>query len=200
MLEAQRKIRSRMDQLDVRIQKNGVILSDIPRIEALPQAEIPADDISSIAEKYKNIDFSKSKPQGLPDLFVLISFSMPEGAIEKLIVQAEKSGAILVFQGLKGDSMSVMGKAVEKIVKGRNVQVVIHPPAFQQFSVKQVPAFVLAKQEAEKLMDDGCATPQSFIKISGDVTLDYALEYIERHNQEWSAIARSYHSRIKQEL
>jgi len=200
VLDAQKRIQSKMQQVNTHIQRNDVVLPDMPQIEALPQAETPTDDISTIAEKYRSLDFAKAKPEGLPDLFVLVSFSIPEGAIDKLITQAEKSGATLVFRGLKEDSMAEMGKAVEKILKGRNVPVAIHPPAFQQFSVKQVPAFVLANQEAGRVLNNGCAKPSSFIKVSGDVTLDYALEFIERNHPEWATVAKSYHSRIVQGL
>lgn len=200
VLDARERIHSIMQQVDTRIQGNNIVLPEMPNIEALPQSAVPAEDIANMVKHYESQGFKQVKPKGLPDLFVLVSFSMPKGAIEKLIAQSEKSGAILVFRGLKGDSMTEMGKAIEKILKGRNVQVVIHPPAFQQFSVKQVPAFVLANQEAGKVLDDGCAMPNSFVKVSGDVTLDYALEYIERHSTEWAVIARSYQSRITQEL
>lgn len=200
VLDARERIHSIMQRVDTRIQENNIVLPEMPNIEALPQSTVPAEDIANIAQHYESQGFKQIKPKGLPDLFVLVSFSMPKGAIEKLIAQSEKSGATLVFRGLKGDSMAEMGKAIEKILKGRNVQVVIHPPAFQQFSIKQVPAFVLANQEAGKVLDDGCAMPNTFVKVSGDVTLDYALEYIGRHNQEWAAVASSYQSRIVQGL
>jgi conjugal transfer pilus assembly protein TrbC len=34
------------------------------------------------------------------------------------------------------------------------------------------------------------------VKVSGDVSLDYALDYIERKSQAWAAVAKEYRSRI----
>ena len=38
--------------------------------------------------------------------------------------------------------------------------------------------------------------PDTFIKVTGDVTLDYALDYIERKSPDWAAIARSFRARL----
>lgn len=194
--DAQKRTRSSMGQVDIRLNENKVVLPDMPQVESLPRSLVPADDLSALAERYKQVGSFKAKPSGLPDLFIMVSFSMPEGALDKLVEQAERAGAALVFRGAKGDSMVEMGKAIEKILKGRSVQTVIHPPAFQQFSIKRVPVFVLADQEAGRVLDDGCAKLHSYIKVSGDVTLDYALEYIERHSPEWAGTAEAFRSRI----
>jgi conjugal transfer pilus assembly protein TrbC len=45
-------------------------------------------------------------------------------------------------------------------------------------------------------MEDGCSKPDTFVKVTGDVTLDYALDYIERKSPDWAATARSYRARL----
>ena len=196
VLDAQSRTRKMMEQVDTRRGENRSILPDLPAVEALPYPQVPAGDISAIAERYKHAGLIRPVKPDFPELLVLVSLSMPEGALHKLIDQSGRAGATLVFLGLKDDSMKVMGEAVKKLMNGRKVDIAIHPPAFQQFSISQVPAFVLATHEAGNVLEDGCAKPGSFIKVSGDVSLDYALEYIERNSQEWAAAASSYHSRM----
>lgn len=196
IFDAQSHARQIMQQLD-KIKGNvRIAIPAMPEIESLPRSVVPAEDISVIAERFKDIGRMQVERARSPDLLVLVSLSMPDGALRKLAGQAEKVGATLVFRGLKEDSMAKMGEAIRKILDGRNVHVVIHPPAFQQFSVTHVPAFILASQEAGKVLDNGCARPQTFVKVSGDVTLDYALDYIERNHTDWAAAARSFSSKI----
>lgn len=195
-LDAQSGARKIMQQLDGMEENSHISIPDLPEIGSLPQSEIPAEDISVIVERYKDIGRMQAEQARSLDLLVLVSLSMPDDALRKLAEQAEKADATLVFRGLKENSMTKMGGAIRKILKERNVHVAIHPPAFQQFSVTHVPAFVLASQEAGKVMDDGCARPQTFVKVSGDVTLDYALDYIERNHADWASAARSFRSKI----
>lgn len=168
----------------------------MPRIESLPKPAAPAPDIATLAEKYKTLGRAATANDRSPDLLVMVSLSMPREALERIADQAERAGATLVFRGLKGDSMTKMGTEIKTIVGNRNVSAVVHPPAFQQFSVTRVPAVVIARPEAGNVLDNGCSQAETFVKVSGDVSLDYALEYIERRSQTWAETARAFRSRI----
>ena len=168
----------------------------MPRVEAMPRPVAPAPDIASIAEKYRDLGRTAAAQFNNPDLLVLVSLSMPREGLQHLIDQAEKADAKLVFRGLKGDSMTKMGEEIKTIVGNRNVSVAIHPPAYQQFNVSRVPVVVLARGEAGRVLDSGCSNAETFVKVTGDVSLDYALEYIERRSPAWAEVARSYRSRI----
>jgi conjugal transfer pilus assembly protein TrbC len=168
----------------------------MPRVEAMPRPAVPAPDIASIAEKYRDLGRTAVAQYHTPDLLVLVSLSMPREGLQHLIDQAEKAGAKLVFRGLKGDSMTKMGEEIKAIVGNRNVSVAIHPPAFQQFNVSRVPAVILARGEAGRVLESGCSKAETFVKVTGDVSLEYALEYIERRSPAWAEVARSYRSRI----
>jgi len=171
-------------------------IPSLPRVEVMPRPAAPAPDIASIAEKYRDLGRASVAQFNTPDLLVLVSVSIPREGLQHLVDQAEKAGAKLVFRGLKGDSMMRMGEEIKAIVGNRNVSVVIHPPAFQQFDVSRVPAVVLAREEAGRVLDSGCSKAETFVKVTGDVSLDYALEYIERRSPAWAEVARSYRSRI----
>jgi len=171
-----------------------------PNVSALPKPNAAAPDIASIAEKYKDIGRALAQEQqrdaSRVDLMVLVSLSMPQEALERIIDQAEKAGATLVFRGLKGDSMIRMTDEIQSLIGKRNVNIAVHPPAFQQFSVTRVPAVVLARGEASNVMESGCAKADTFVKVSGDVSIDYALDYIERRSSAWAGEARKFRSKI----
>jgi conjugal transfer pilus assembly protein TrbC len=92
--------------------------------------------------------------------------------------------------------MTRMGEEIKDLIGDRKVSAVIHPPAFQQFTVKRVPVVVIAKPEASSGLEDGCSRTDTFVKVAGDVTLDYALDYMERRSPEWSSTARSFRTRL----
>lgn len=196
MQKTQSRAREAMQRVPDANQARQLYSGGMPNVEALPQAAVPAPDIATIAEKYKELGKASAPKNGQPDLMVMVSLSMPREALERTVEQAERAGATLVFRGLKGDSMTRMGEEIQSIIGKRNVSAVVHPPAFQQFSVTKVPAVVIARQEAGNVLENGCSQAGTFVKVSGDVSLDYALEYIERKGQAWSQIARAYRSRI----
>lgn len=171
-----------------------------PKIDALPMPAAPVPNIASLAERYKDLGRALAQEQqreaSSVDLLVLVSLSMPKEALMRLADQAERSGATLVFRGLKGDSMLKMTEEIQALIGKRNVNVVIHPPAFQQFSVTRVPAFVLARGEASNVEENGCAQTDTFVKVTGDVTLDYALDYIERRSNAWAGEAKKFRAKI----
>ena len=168
----------------------------MPKIESLPKPAARAPDIATLAEKYKSLGRAAVAKDRSPDLLVMVSLSMPRETLERIADQAERAGATLVFRGLKGDSMTRMGAEIKTIVGNRNVSAVVHPPAFQQFSVTRVPAVVIARPEAGNVLDNGCSQVETFVKVSGDVSLDYALEYIERRSRPWAETARAFRDRI----
>ena len=92
--------------------------------------------------------------------------------------------------------MKRMGEEVRALIGDRNVSVAIHPPAFQQFTIRQVPAVVFANARAGSVMEDGCSQPETFTQDTGDVTLHFALDYIELPSPEWETVARSYRMRL----
>ncbi len=170
----------------------------VPQIEALPKPAAKSPDISQIAESYqKSPAVTPAKSANTPELMVFVSFSMPKETLERIIFQSEKSGAVLVLRGLKGNSLTRMGEELASLVGKRNVTAIIHPPAFKQFKVTQVPSLVLAQPaQATKIGEDGCASTTSFIKVDGDVTQDYALDLIERQAPAWADAARRYATRL----
>jgi len=106
---------------------------------------------------------------------------------------------VLVLRGLKGNSLTRMGEEVAQLIGKRHVTAIIHPPAFTQFKVTQVPALVLANaSQAMRIGTDGCASPSSFVKVDGDVSQGYALDLIERQAPEWTEVARRFAAKLEE--
>lgn len=195
---AQAKVREAMRAVPVSTVAHEQFGQAMPNTERLPQPGAKAPDIESIARKFQSIkNSSPAAGTGQPDLLIFVSFTMPREALARTIEQAERAGGTLVFRGLKGDSMKRMGEEVRALIGEHNVPVVIHPPAFQQFTIRQVPAVVIANAKAGSVMEDGCSKPETFAKVTGDVTLNFALDYIERKSPEWATVARSYRMRLE---
>ena len=196
ILRAQQAAREAMSRLPGTATVQEVHGGALPKIDALPRPPVAAPDLASIAQKYQQLGKTQARVSAEPDLLVLVSLSMPRQALERIIQQAERAGATLVFRGLKDGSMNRMGDELEKLIGQRNVSAAIHPPAFQQFSVTRVPAVVIAGADAGEVLENGCARPETFVKVTGDVTLDYALEYIERKSPAWAGWAKHFRSKI----
>lgn len=171
----------------------------VPKLDALPKPAGKGTDIAKIAEAFRQPASGNPSVANadIPELMVFISFSLPKETLQRIVSQSEKSGAVLVLRGLKGNSLTKMGEEIAKLVGDRNVTAIIHPPAFKQFNIKQVPSLVLARSgQASKITDDGCAPATSFIKVDGDVTQDYALDLIERQASAWAEAAHHYSAKL----
>lgn len=192
--KAQQRANETMQKVDTGRHTYG---GTLPDVAAMPKPSSSAFDIDKIASQYQSLG-KKPVDQGkrTNDLMVFVSLSIPKGSMDRIIEQAEKTGATLVFRGLRGDSMTKMAGEVQALLGERNVGVVIHPPAFQQFSVTRVPAIVLARAEAGNVLDNGCAQDNTFVKVVGDVTVEHALEHIERQSQTWAPLAAAYRRKL----
>ena len=117
-------------------------------------------------------------------LRIFITLDMPRASLQLLTDQAARAGAVLVLRGLKSQSMRQTVAVVQELIGKRRVAWVIDPDAFTRFAVRQAPTFVLTLNDAANDLQGncraGCATPASFVSVAGDVSLDYALETIQR--------------------
>jgi len=106
---------------------------------------------------------------------------------------------VLVLRGLKGQSLRETLAAVSDLIEKRQVAWVIDPDAFTRFGVSSAPTFVLSLADdaavsgpaAASSVDNEAAAPQcgssclastAFVRVAGDVSLDYALEAIARRS------------------
>lgn len=143
-------------------------------------------------------------------LRIFVTLTMPAGTLERLIEQAERTGAVLVLRGLHRQSMRETLAAVNALIGTRRVQWLIDPEAFEHYRIQVAPSFVLtpaadsASMQARLSTDNGeqcdtaiCSEPAPFVRVAGDVSLDYALEFMARRSPQATEQARSYLRRLR---
>ncbi|CAH1905048.1 Conjugal transfer pilus assembly protein TrbC [Candidatus Nitrotoga sp. HW29] len=165
-----------------------------PNVTALPQPATTANP-EDVAKQFHQQPLQTKL--ATPEMMIFVSFSMPRESLLRIVEQSEKTGARLIFRGFKGDKMTDMSKRISALLGNHRVEAVIHPPAFTQFKVNQVPALVLAQSDVGDQLDSGCAQPDRYVKVTGDVSQDYALEYIERTSPQWAVTARLFGDKVK---
>ncbi len=171
----------------------------LPRIA--PQR--PAIDVEGIARRYaENQQAFEGDSRAQPTLMIFVTLAMPEASLKRLATQAARSGATMVIRGLKNDSMKKTLAAVQRIIGKKPVAWQIDPPAFTRFGVHRAPTFVLMTPDSRALptiasCSGACSPAASFVSVAGDVSLDYALEFIARTRPAFAREAQRYLKRLR---
>jgi conjugal transfer pilus assembly protein TrbC len=128
---------------------------------------------------------------------VFASFTMPNESLKRLIADANRAGGVVVMRGFKDGSIKATALAIQGLGEASgNVQV--NPNAFTKYRISAVPAVVLVKPEGSDLVDNqGCALPDKYVMVAGDVGLSYALEEIERRSAQFQQMAARYGRPLK---
>lgn len=98
------------------------------------------------------------------EILAFVSFSMPDDALLRLASEMTSVGGQLVIRGLPKNSFKEFAQRVLALQgKGLQASLQIDPKLFEQYSIAMVPTVVLPEGN-------------SFDKIAGHISLDYALE------------------------
>lgn len=101
------------------------------------------------------------------NLLVFVSFSMPEKSLKQLAKQVKEKDGVLVLRGLHNNSYKQTLQKIYSITKEAQGGFVIDPRLFEEFEVETVPTFVKKQKD------------NTFDKVSGDVSLQYAINFLE---------------------
>jgi type-F conjugative transfer system pilin assembly protein TrbC len=155
-------------------------------------------DVNSMSKQFKEhppLDFnqtltyynelSKTNKTGFGDnkLLIFISYSMPKDEIIKMIKQAEPIGAVFVFRGMINGSMKQTQKEFLDLKKNYQVGAMINPKLYTSFNITRVPSFVIYDSSGSDLLKEACNVTPNYTKVSGDVSVRFALETLRRSNQ-----------------
>lgn len=168
-------------------------------VDALP---IPKGsvDVEALARAYEQRR-GRGESEALiehPALLVFVTLAMPEPALRRLVEQAKRAQATLVLRGLVNGSVRQTASKVRELIGEHRVNWLIDPEAFDRFGVQQAPSFVLAKPSANADCASGrCASADVFALIAGDVSIDYALEAIERRASAFGLEAQIFLQRMR---
>ena len=176
-------------------------LSASPNIDALPSpVQGGPVDLESLAKGYETLlaRDPAAVPAG-PRLLVFVSFAMPEPALRRLVDQAVDAHATLYLRGLVGGSLKETVARVQPLLGDRRVALQIDPREFDRFAIAATPSFVLVWGGTEESVCAGesCTGPETFAKVAGDVSLDYALEFMQRAAPDLAATAGVSLTRLK---
>jgi conjugal transfer pilus assembly protein TrbC len=158
-------------------------------------------DIATLARQGSQIGSTPhagALPPQEPALRIFVTLDMPQGSLRRLVDQAERAGAVLVLRGLRNQSMRQTVAAVSELLGERRAGWVIDPEAFERHGVEASPTFLLTVgEDAPPCSATTCTVPRPFVSVSGDVSLDYALEHMARRQTGAAAVAGPYLSRLR---
>jgi conjugal transfer pilus assembly protein TrbC len=176
----------------------------MPALDRLAQPVSPGTlDLQALARGYEvnadRMSAFETARTGAPSLLVFVSFSLPPATLNRLVEQAERAAATLVLRGLTQGSLKETVLRVRKLIGTRQVAFQIDPQAFERFGIVHTPTFVLVRPgaQARPCNDGQCLPAGSFVCASGDVSLDYALEFIERSAPAFGNEARGFLRRLR---
>ncbi|RTL56530.1 MAG: type-F conjugative transfer system pilin assembly protein TrbC [Rhodocyclaceae bacterium] len=177
-----------------------------PRLDALPRPQAAATiDLNALAKGYAAQTEGMQPPASLapgtgPGLLVFVSLTMPEATLQRLLDQAARVRAPVLIRGLARNSLRETAVQVQALIGSRSAAVRIDPQAFDRFAISRVPSFVLLKDGKRPAACAGnrCAAEEVFVKAAGDVSLDYALETMQRSAPRFGPAAEVFLKRIKE--
>ena len=160
---------------------------------AIPAPAVSTLDIQTIAKKYEQ----RAGNRVTDELMIFVSFSMPSESLQRVVAQARKAGATVVLNGFKNNSWKATAEAIRDLGEtGGNV--IINPNAFAKYEIKSVPALIVARADSvEQISSAGCALPDTYVAVTGDVSLEYALDEISRRDVRFADLAARYAVQLK---
>jgi conjugal transfer pilus assembly protein TrbC len=179
----------------------AVPVPSTPNLDRLPQPqERKPLDLAAIARGYEGAgDRIGQVSANGPGLLVFVSFSMPQQTLERLVEQAARAKATLVLRGFINNSLQETVLRVQRLIGQREVAFQIDPQAFDRFAIVKTPSFVVVREgaQAKPCSSGQCFATDAFVSTAGDVSLDYALEYIQRTAPKFSREAAHFLKRIR---
>ena len=117
-------------------------------------------------------------------LKIFVSLSIPKKILEQLITEAKSrfgQDVIFIFRGMK--KAESMGESIKHLEPFAEVNTSIDPDSFAEYAIDQVPTFVVG-------------SPQKHDKISGLMTIQYALDYLAEHGEYSANVVRNIYKRV----
>ena len=177
----------------------------MPRIPDAPAGQrMPG--LGDVAEQYARVrqgpgaeNGGEQQDRSAGGLMVFVSLGMPLASLQTLIVDAERSKALLVLRGVVDGSLRKTTERISSLVGDRKVAWNIDPALFNRFTIGAVPTTVLIDPRRPVLVDcgDGARCQGSaFAKVAGDVTIEHALRTIAAEDPEFGTPAQAYLARL----
>lgn len=135
-----------------------------------------------------------------PRLIAFASLSMPRAALRQMIDEVGRAGGVIVFRGFPGNSVKQFTAALARVVPdGGSNAVGIDPRLFRAFAVTAVPSYVVTSTDFDLCDGFDCTTKvPPHDRMSGNVSLAYALDTFAGGSGPAAGIARLYRKRLSE--
>ncbi|WP_341795160.1 type-F conjugative transfer system pilin assembly protein TrbC [Rickettsia endosymbiont of Rhinocyllus conicus] len=114
----------------------------------------------------KSIHHKTLETKTYNQIYIFISFSMPDAALKSYYVEAERAGAKLVMRGLKNNSFVETKAKADEI----GISFDIDPNLFEKYQITAVPAIIVNSED------------KGVKRLTGHMSLHDALEIMNKEN------------------
>ncbi len=190
--EIERAAREHRMPTDAELER--IAIPSTPKLEGTgPTAPL---DLEQLARQLQDAQatLARAATDTAPRLQIFVTLAMSEPSLRALIAQAARANAALVLRGAKNGSLRQTLEAARTLIGTQPVAWQIDPPAFARYQISAAPAFVLTRAGAQTAACAAgvCLADDDFVKVTGDVSLDYALEAIARGAPRFAADAEAF--------
>lgn len=141
-----------------------------------------AEDFSRLARSGSPQPQAVEQQKKRADLMIFVSMSMPEEMLANYAAQAKRFNAVVMMRGFVNDKLSTTRQVLSRLNKS-GAQWEVSPEPFTHFKIDKVPAIVMASAESASITEEGCAKPESYTAVFGDITVLDALDKISLRGQ-----------------
>ena len=146
--------------------------------KAAPGSQVTLEDFNQLAKPGARPAAPATK-EAPADLMIFVSLSMPRQMLERYAEQAKRFNAVMIMRGFVDDKLSTTRATLQGLNKaGASWQ--ISPEPFTHFKIDKVPAIVMATAESASVTEEGCAAPETYTSIFGDMSVHAALDQMSR--------------------
>lgn len=142
------------------------------------------------------------EPDDAPRLMAFASLSMPAASLKQMIADVSRAGGVVVFRGFPGNSARSFTAALARALPdgGARSAVGVDPRLFRAFDVEAVPAFVVTATDFDLCDGFDCRTAvPPHDRMSGNVTLEFALDRFATGGGPAARVAAAYRARLTRE-
>lgn len=118
------------------------------------------------------------------DISLYLSFTtLDKETVIAYAKQAVKYNIPIVLRGFINNSYKDTSIYIKTIREAfPQLTILIDPPAFDKYDIKQIPALVVSKSSANPIQN-GCNAPGDFAKVYGEVSVQSMLDYVRLNSK-----------------
>jgi conjugal transfer pilus assembly protein TrbC len=135
-----------------------------------------------------------------PRLIAFVSASMPKASFRQVVNDVGKAGGVVALRGFPGGTQKLMAEALRaRLEPGDAISGMgIDPRLFRAFDVAQVPVYVVLGADIQLCDDLACdPSPPPHDRMTGNVTLEHALETFSTGKGPGARSAKAYLTRLR---